>query len=104
VPPYSAPPAPGPPPPAPPGYGSNPYYAPPPPLPPRDIHRSGWNIGFSLGLGSMESSIAPFECRGCESDPPSSAFDVHIGSMVTPTLAIQFEGWLQSRNLDVDGM
>ncbi len=98
VPPYSQPPAPY--------YGGGQGYtgAPMPPPPPPSQEREGWNLGLSIGLGSMDSSAnGGFQCSGCDVDPPTVGFDLHVGSMVMANLALQAEFWMQSRALDVDG-
>lgn len=97
MPPYSAPP---------PTYAPSPYYGQPmPPPAPRSEEREGWNLGFSAGIGSMESSAnGGFACSGCQVEPPTGAFDLHVGTMLSNRLALQGEIWMQSRALDVDGM
>src|SRR5882672_4331512 len=87
---YAAPP---PPPPGAPGPG---YYA-PPPAPP-GIQRSGFVIGFSLGGGSMN-------CDSCSSSSSLSgvALDIHLGGMLSPTLALMFDGWGVAHPLDGGG-
>jgi hypothetical protein len=78
-------------------------YAPPPPAPgyyqpsapPPGIHRSGFIIGFSLGGGAMN-------CGACSSDSALSgvALDIHLGGMLTPTLALMFDGWGVAHPID----
>jgi hypothetical protein len=75
-------------PPPPPGYG----YAPPPP-PPRMPDRRGLAIGFSLGGGSYQ-----LECGiACElfADERYEGFSgtFHIGGMLSPDMALLFDGW-----------
>lgn len=65
--------------------------------------RDGWNIGLSLGVGSMSSSAGELECIDCDSEPPTIAFDLHVGTMVMPRMALQAEVWGQSRSLDAYG-
>ena len=112
VPPYAPTPAPTPAAPAPaPYYGPNygPNYGPaqPPvqsPVPAaKKKTRQGWNIGVSFGVGSLVSSIGEFDCVGCETEPPALAFDLHVGSMIVPRLALQVEFWGQIRPLDRNG-
>jgi hypothetical protein len=105
VPPYSPPPS------SPPsGPGAAPYYGPnygpaQPPLPPQPAEqtRQGWNLGLSLGVGSMTSSAGDFECLDCDTEPPAIAFDLHVGTMIMPRMALQAEAWVQSRALDAYG-
>jgi hypothetical protein len=108
TPPYSAPPPSAPPsgPGNAPYYGPNPNYGPQqPPLPPQPAKktRQGWNIGLSLGVGSMSSSAGELECLDCDSEPPAFAFDLHAGTMVMPRMALQAEVWGMTRPLDAYG-
>jgi hypothetical protein len=77
----------------PPGYGAPPppgYYPPPPPPPPPGLHRDGFVIGFSIGGGSLTFS----DDVGTESDSLGGpAFDLHLGAMLMPNLAILGDGW-----------
>jgi len=74
-----------PPPPPPPGYGPPPPYG-PPPAPPPGIQRQGFIVGFSIGGGAMMVN-----CDGCDSQS-GVAFDLHLGGMINPTLAIVWDG------------
>jgi hypothetical protein len=71
--------APPPPPPPPPGYYAQPVAAPAPPA------RRGFLIGFSLGGGSIT-------CEECTDSLDGVAVDIHLGGMVTPRLALMFDG------------
>jgi hypothetical protein len=61
----------------PPGYG---YPPPPPPPPPRE-YRSGLTLGGAIGGGGISAS----NCSACGG---GFAFELHIGGMVAPQLAI----------------
>jgi len=85
-------------------------YAPPPPPPPSGpgyyapvqqpvgIQRSGFVFGFSLGAGS-------FNCDSCsDADALSGVgLDIHLGGMITPTVALMFDGWGVGHPLDGGG-
>jgi hypothetical protein len=90
---------PGGPPPPPPGYGGGyggGYYGPPP-------ARQGLTLGFGLGLGGMDSDSSLTECFDCNYDPLALGFDLHIGGMVNPQLAILGELFWQAQSIDADG-
>jgi hypothetical protein len=87
-------PQPGSPPPPPPGggyYQPQPSYYPPPPPPPPGVQRRGFTIGFSIGGGSFA-----LECDSCNVDDRYEGVtaEFHIGGMVTPRIAILFDGWV----------
>jgi hypothetical protein len=69
----------------------------------RNDIRTGWHIGFSGGLGSMESSVGEFECIDCDGTPPTMSFELHVGSMISDRMAVQGEVWFHSRALDAYG-
>ena len=48
----------------------------------------------------MTSDAGELTCEGCETTPPAIGGELHIGSMVTPKLALQGEIWLTTRDLD----
>ena len=48
----------------------------------------------------MSSDNGELACDGCESTPPAVGGEIHIGTMVTPKLALQGELWYTSRDLD----
>lgn len=95
-------------------YGPDPYapdpYGPPPPaaqtqygppmapLPPRE--RSGWHLGISLGLGGMSANGESLDCGNCSGDPPAAAFDLHVGTLLSPSFALQGELWTQGKMID----
>src|SRR5436190_7129834 len=83
-----------PPPPPPPGGGG--YYA--APTAPVGIQRRGFVIGFSLGGGTMN-------CGDCPDDSALSgvALDLHLGGMLTPQLALMFDGWGVAHPFDGGG-
>lgn len=81
------------PPPPPPGYG----YAPPPPSF-GVVRREGFLIGFSLGGGAF--SLA--DCDDCES-MDGVALDLHLGGMLTPRLALMFDGSGVAHSLEGGG-
>jgi len=66
----------------PPGYYAPPpgYGYPPPPPPPR-VYRSGLTVGAAIGGGGISAS----NCGACGG---GFAFELHIGGMVAPQLAI----------------
>lgn len=81
------------------GYqGGGYYYAPPAPA-----HRSGFTIGFGLGLGTMEDDSGPIDCYDCGYSPVAWGLDFHIGGMLSPTLALVGEIWGQAQTLDSGG-
>jgi hypothetical protein len=56
--------------------------------------RSGFLIGFSLGTGEMQQA----DCEDC--DPLDGvALDIHLGGMITPRLALMFDGSAVSHQL-----
>tara|TARA_R110002096_G_scaffold433887_2_gene653771 strand:- start:79345 stop:79959 length:615 start_codon:yes stop_codon:yes gene_type:complete len=73
------------PPPPPPGY-QQPNYGPPPA--PIGIQRDGFVIGFSVGGGVLTND----QCDSCDS-LEGGAFELHLGFMVTPQLALLVEGF-----------
>lgn len=83
--------APYPPPPAP---APAPYYAAPAPA-----VRTGLTFGVGLGVGGMESEDGPIECVDCD-DSAAGSFDLHVGWMVSPRLALNFEVWGTAQALD----
>jgi hypothetical protein len=85
-------PPPGPPPP-PPGGGyyqpqPRPYYQPPPPPP--GVQRRGFTIGASIGPGSF--SITDKDAN-VDDQVEGASGEIHLGGMITPRLAILFDGW-----------
>jgi len=95
-----------PPPPPPSGYGPPPsgygygggYYAPAP-----DPTRRGLTLGVGLGVGGMDSDSNLTECFDCDFDPIALAFDLHLGAMLTPNLALVGEVFWHGQTLDEDG-
>tara|TARA_R110002073_G_scaffold332410_1_gene518220 strand:- start:6577 stop:7371 length:795 start_codon:yes stop_codon:yes gene_type:complete len=78
-----------------------PYYGPPmPPVPP-PTERQGFNLGFSGGIGIMESDAGELACVGCE--PIAATFDFHVGTMLSSKFALQAEFWFQGQSLDATG-
>ena len=93
-----SPPPPGGYPPPPPGYAlppATPYT--PPPQPP-GVHRSGLVIGFSLGVGTIGCS----DCSNSDS-LGGVALDLHIGGMLTPNVALMFDGSGVAHSFDDGG-
>lgn len=90
---------PGAPPPPPPGYGGGGGYYPPPP----DPTRRGFTLGFGVGLGAMDSDSGVTECFDCDYDPITVSFDLHLGVMINPQLAILGEVYWHAQNIDADG-
>ena len=76
-------PAGAPPPPPPPGYGSAPTST----TPLGVVDRRGFIIGFSLGGGAF--SLA--DCGDCDT-LSGLGLDIHLGGMLTPRLALMFDG------------
>jgi hypothetical protein len=68
--------------PPPPGYGPPPGYY--PPARPRGVYRDGLVIGAALGGGTIAASDCP-ACGG------GLAGEFHIGGMLNPRLAIEFD-------------
>lgn len=54
-------------------------------------------------MGTLESTAGDFGCADCESAPPTLGFDLHVGYMLMPRLALQGEVWGQVRPLDASG-
>lgn len=73
-------------------YGPPPPYYPPPP-PPRGMYRGGLVIGFGIGGGAISADNCP-NCGG------AGGLEFHIGAMVNPRLAVEFEGWGLGRPVD----
>jgi hypothetical protein len=68
-----------------------PYYPPPPPPPPppHGVYRAGLIWGFSLGLGSVQTSLG-----GCgDACGAAGVGEAHIGGMISPRAALMFEIW-----------
>lgn len=84
----------GPPPPPPPQGGGyyqpqpRPYYQPPPPPP--GVQRRGFTIGASIGGGSFSIS---YDRQNVDDRLEGASGEIHLGGMITPTLAILFDGW-----------
>jgi hypothetical protein len=82
---------PGPPPP-PPGGGyqpqPRPYYQGPPPPP--GVQRRGFTIGASIGGGSFSIS---YDRENVDDRLEGVSGEIHLGGMITPRLAILFDGW-----------
>jgi hypothetical protein len=80
-----------PPPPPPPGYYAQPVGAPAP-----SPERRGFLIGFSLGGGSIT-------CDECNESLSGIALDIHLGGMITPQLALMFDGMGVAHTLEGGG-
>lgn len=90
---------PGAPPPPPPGQGGGYYgYGAPPPL-----ERQGVTFGLGFGFGAMEDDSGPIECFDCSYSPLAGSFDLHVGGMLRPELALLGELWFQGQTLDSTG-
>lgn len=93
------------PPPPPPGPMAGPDAAPPAPYSaPVTLrrgfhHRRGLTLGLGFGAGGMESKDGPIECFDC-SDSVAGSASFHIGFMLTPRLAAQYELWGTGQALD----
>jgi hypothetical protein len=72
--------------PPPPSYGPPPGYGAPPP-PPRGMYRSGFVFGLGLGLGANSASGCGDVCGF------AGVWELHLGGMIDPRLAILFEMW-----------
>lgn len=100
------------------GYGPGyapPAYTPPPPPPPQPSPaaapiapiypaanlRRGITFGLGAGIGGMESNSGPIECWNCE-DSVAGSFDAHVGFMLSPRMALQFEVWGAGQALDAE--
>ncbi|MCE9573176.1 MAG: hypothetical protein K8W52_08470 [Deltaproteobacteria bacterium] len=80
-------------------------YAPPPPPPPGGYYAGspatlpgGFHdrmgrlaLGFSIGLGAMNTSTGAIGCSGCDYNPAAFEVDFHIGGMISPRLALMLE-------------
>lgn len=91
------------PPPPPPSRG----YAPPPPAPyylPPVSYRRGLTLGAGLGFGDMDGANNPIRCLDCDYNTGAFGFDLHIGAMVNPRLALLFEVWGTLKPLDSQGL
>lgn len=77
------------------GYAQPQGYAMPPgpPTAPGGFHdRLGhMQLGFSFGVGKLKIDDSDVACSGCDADPVSFALEGHIGWMMSPRLALQFE-------------
>ena len=73
----------------PPGATMAPLPGTAPPQEPPGIHRSGFIIGFSLGVGSIACSGSG--CAGADS-VNGLALEIHLGGMVAPNVALMFDG------------
>jgi hypothetical protein len=63
--------------------------------------RYGLALGVSFGFGGMSSGKGPLRCIECDDKPLSGNFDVHVGGMLSPQLALMAElGWAMQR---IDG-
>ena len=79
-------------------------YAPPPPQPgyyaqpvaAAPAVRRGFLIGFSLGGGSIT-------CDECTDSLDGLALDIHLGGMITPQLALMFDGMGVAHSFDEGG-
>lgn len=79
-------------PPPPPGYYVQPAAVEPPVTAP---HRSGFLIGFSLGAGTLTCD----DCDGLN----GVAVDLHLGGMLTPNVALMFDGMGVGHSFDGGG-
>jgi Outer membrane protein beta-barrel domain len=71
-------------------YAPRPYYPPPPP---RGVYRSGVVVGFGIGGGSIIAD----NCSNCGG---GGGFEVHLGGMLNPRLAVMGEIWGIGRPTD----
>jgi hypothetical protein len=69
---------------APSGYGG--YPPPPPPPPAQGVYREGLMLGGGLGLGNISAD----NCGLCGS---GLAWELHIGAMLNPRLAVMADIW-----------
>jgi hypothetical protein len=93
-----------PPPPPPPGAGGGGggYYA--QPTGPQHFDRRGFTIGVGFGVGGMASDSGILEdCFDCDYEPASVGFDVHLGGMINPRLALLGEIWGMGQSVDAYG-
>ncbi len=88
-----------PPPPPPDGYGGGGgYYAEPPVM-----ERHGFTFGFGFGIGGMSNANGAIQCGNCDYQPASIGFDVHLGGMINPRLALLGEIWGTGQAVDASG-
>ncbi len=67
------------------------------------FYRRGLTVGLGLGIGNMSFDSGPIECVDCETDPAAVGFDFHIGGMLNPRMALLFEVWGTSKQVDYNG-
>jgi len=67
------------------------------------FYRQGLAMGFGLGVGNMSFESGPIECYDCETDPAAVGFDFHIGGMLRPRMALLFEVWGTTKQVDYAG-
>jgi len=78
------------------GYRRGGYYGGPPP-PPRGVLRSGFVLGGSIGIGGIFFE----DCDGCDG-LGGLALQFDLGGMVSPTVAILFDGAINLHWFDED--
>jgi hypothetical protein len=74
------------------------YYAPPPRYsygyaPPPRVYRSGLVVGVGLGFGGINAHDCGDVCGG------AGAFELHIGGMIAPRVALVGDFWFQGRSI-----
>lgn len=74
------------------GGGGGGYYGQPP------VNTGGFHeragtpmLGFSIGLGGMETEGGPVECANCEYSPIGVEFDGHVGGMLSNQFGLMLE-------------
>lgn len=65
--------------------------------------RQGWTFGVGLGLGGLDTDSGVLDCFECDYDPAAVGFNLHVGGMINPRLAILGEMWMQFQQIDAEG-
>jgi hypothetical protein len=85
----------------PPSHGGGGYYAPAPPGSWGFVQRRGITVGFGGAIGIMSSASSDLtDCIDCEYQPAAGGFDVHLGLMLNPRLALMGEFFVMFQLID----
>jgi hypothetical protein len=65
------------------------------------VQRRGVTLGVGASLGGMTSASEDLtECFDCDYQPVAGAFDIHLGGMVNPRMAIMGELFIPAQLID----